>query len=233
MHGLRGLAPHECVVGNRAAVHVAVLNGDSHAEMLRNSVWRAFDPKKWRIHIFSRYGCGWAGTSASLMSPAQCAHLQSTSLNRIRKLHPDVLLLSEHMVTGSFRSRADISSSLAAFTRAARKTIVIGHTPLPRSWSSCLVGVDITGCFTTLDRTFLSDRAVEHQLTIRAGALFVDSSTWLCVPTGGRTVCPPVIAALPVFTDGAHIGAEFQFKLIPIVRALLLSVGINTGSPPS
>jgi len=60
-HGLPGVVPDECVVGNPAAAQVAVLNGDSHAEMLRNAVWRAFDPKTWSIHIFARDGCGWAG----------------------------------------------------------------------------------------------------------------------------------------------------------------------------
>ena len=60
----------ECVVGNPAAAHVAVLNGDSHAEMLRNAVWRAFDPKAWSIHIFARSGCGWAGAANGTVSAA-------------------------------------------------------------------------------------------------------------------------------------------------------------------
>ena len=81
-----------------------------------------------------------------------CARLQAEALRRIRRLRPDVLLLSEHLVVAPFRSRADIASSLAAFTRAAAKTIVLGHTPLPQPWSSCLVGVDITRCFATARR---------------------------------------------------------------------------------
>jgi hypothetical protein len=208
---------------------VAVLNGDSHAEMLRNAVWRAFNPKTWSIHIFARDGCGWAGSlERGPLSATTCARLQAEALRRIRALRPDVLLLSEHFVVAPYRSRADIASSLAAFRRAARKTIVIGHTPLPRPWSSCLVGVDITRCFTALDATFRSDERIEQQLAARAGATFVDTSAWLCVRAGAQTVCPPVIAGVPAFKDDTHISAEYQLKLIPIVRALLLSTGVTS-----
>jgi peptidoglycan/LPS O-acetylase OafA/YrhL len=227
IRGLRGVPKAECVVGNPAASHVAVLNGDSHAEMLRNAVWRAFNPKTWSIHIFARDGCGWAGSlERGPLSATTCARLQAEALRRIRALRPDVLLLSEHLVVASFRSRADIASRLAAFRRAATKTIVIGHTPLPQPWSSCLFGVDITRCFTALDATFLTDRSVEQQLATRAGARFVDTSAWLCVRAGAQTVCPPVIAGVPAFKDDTHISAEYQLKLIPIVRALLLSSGV-------
>jgi peptidoglycan/LPS O-acetylase OafA/YrhL len=226
IRGLPGVSADECVVGNPAAAQVAVLNGDSHAEMLRNSVWRAFDPKTWSIHIFARSGCGWAGAANGTASPTTCARLQAEALRRIRTLRPDVLLLSEHRVVTSFRSSSDIASSLAAFTRAAAKTIVVGHTPLPQSWSTCLLGSDISRCFATLDATYRSDVRVEQQLATRAGAMFVDTSPWLCVPAGAQTVCPPVIAGVPVFKDDTHIGAEYQLELVPVVRALLLSAGV-------
>jgi peptidoglycan/LPS O-acetylase OafA/YrhL len=226
---LPGVVAGECVVGNPAATHTAVLNGDSHAEMLRNAVWRAFDPRTWSVHIFARDGCGWAGTSNGTVSATTCAQLQAAALQRIRALHPDVLLLSEHLVVTPFRSRADIASSLAAFTRAADATVVIGHTPLPRSWSSCLVGSDLSGCFATLDAAYRSDARVEQHLATRAGAAFVDSSAWLCVPAGRQTVCPPVIDGVPVFKDDTHVGAEYQLKLVPIVHALLLALGVPAG----
>jgi hypothetical protein len=196
--------------------------------MFRSAVSRAFDPEAWSIHIFMQYACGWAGSAESgAVSAAECEHLQAQNLSRIRALRPDVLLLSEHLVVMPFRSRADIAASLGAFTRAAKKTIVLGHTPLPQSWDTCLVGVDISRCFTALDATFWNDVRVEKQLATRAGATFVDTSTWICVRVGVRTVCPPVIDGAPVFGVTTHIGGEFQLKLIPIVRALLLSAGVS------
>jgi hypothetical protein len=228
--GLPEVSPDECVVGNPAARNVAVLNGDSHAEMLRNSVWRAFDPKTWSVHIFARDGCGWAGgAEVAAVSETACARGQAETLRRIRTLRPDVLLLSEHLVVTPLRSRADIASALEGFTPSAARTIVIGHTPLPRPWSSCLVGLDTSLCFATLDATFWSDMRVEQKLAIQAGATFVDTSAWLCVRAGTQTVCPPVIDGVPAYKDTTHIGAEYQFKLIPIVRALLLSAGVNVG----
>jgi hypothetical protein len=228
--GLPGVSPHECVVGNHAATQVAVLDGDSHSEMLRNAFWRAFDPKAWSIHIFARYACGWAGSAESTaVTATKCAAFQAKTLQRIRSLHPDVLLLSEHLVVAPFRSRTAIASSLARFTRAAAKTIVIGHTPLPQVWSTCLVGVDLSRCFTALDATFRADRKVERQLATRAGAMFVDTSAWLCIRAESETVCPPVIAGVPVFKDDTHISAEYQLKLVPVMRALLRTAGIDVG----
>jgi peptidoglycan/LPS O-acetylase OafA/YrhL len=233
IRSLPGVSADECVVGNPAAAHVAVLTGDSHAEMLRNAVWRAFDPRRWSIHIFARNGCGWAGAANGTVSATACARLQAEALRRIRRLHPDVLLLSEHRVVTTFRSRADIASALAAFTRAASKTIVLGHTPLPRSWSACLMGADISGCFAMLDVTFWEDLKVERRLASGAGARFVDTSAWLCTPAGSHIVCPPVIDGVPVFKDDSHVGAEYQLKLIPVVRALLLSTGVPVGRRPA
>ena len=227
IRGLAGVSTDECVVGNPAAAHVAVLDGDSHAEMFRNAVWRAFDPKTWSIHIFARDACGWAGTAeSSAVSARECARLQAGSLKRIGALHPDILLLSEHLVVERFRSSSDIASSLAALTRASRKTIVLGHTPLPQPWSRCLVGDGISRCFTVLDAAFRRDMRVEEHLATRAGAMFVDTSAWLCVRAGAETVCPPVIDSVPAFKDTTHVGPEYQFKLIPIVRSLLVSAGV-------
>ena len=228
VHHLRGLAPGECVVGNPAAKHVAVLTGDSHAEMLRNAVWHAFNPKTWSIHLFSRDACGWAGSSESDVFPAaDCAHHQTRTLTRIRALRPDVLLLSEKDVVMPFRSRADIAASLKRFTHAAKNTVVLGHTPDIQQWATCLVGVDISRCFTAIGAAFRSNMWVEQRLATRAGAAFVDTSAWICVRAGARTLCPPVIAGRPVAGVSTHIGPEFQFKLIPIVRALLVSLGVN------
>jgi len=70
---------------------------------------------------------------------------------------------------------------------------------------------------------------VERQLTARAGAIFVDTSPWLCVRAGSQSLCPPVIAGVPVFKDDDHISAEYQLKLVPIVRALLISSGVPAG----
>ena len=40
-------------------------------------------------------------------------------------------------------------------------------------------------------------------------------------------MCPPVIDGVPAFKDDTHVAAEYQLKLVPIVRALLLSSGVS------
>jgi hypothetical protein len=38
-----------------------------------------------------------------------------------------------------------------------------------------------------------------------------------------------VIAGVPAFKDETHVSAEYQLKLIPIMRALLRSAGVTEG----
>jgi hypothetical protein len=45
-------------------------------------------------------------------------------------------------------------------------------------------------------------------------------------------VCPPVIDGVPAFKDLTHVGPEYRFKLIPVVRALLVSAGVDVGRRP-
>jgi SGNH domain (fused to AT3 domains) len=196
--------------------------------MFRNAVWRAFDPKAWRIHIFARSGCGWAGEANGTVSASGCRRDQADSRQRIRAIHPDVLLLSEHLVVTPFRSRSDIASSLATFTKSAVTTIVLGHTPLPKPWATCLVGsADISRCTVALDDSFVASVKLERHLTTQAGATFVDTSPWLCAPTGRQVQCPPVIDGVPAFKDETHVAAEYQLRLVPLVRAMLRSAGVS------
>lgn len=232
--GLAGVSRNECVVGSPSAKHVAVLTGDSHAGMFQNAVARALARGSWSLHVFQRAGCGWAGASAPNpnVSAADCRFYQAEALGRVRSLRPDVLLLSENRVVTPFRSQSDISSSLSSYAGLAKQTIVLGHTPRPVPFARCLVGSgDISRCTAPLDVLFRPYMRLEQRLATRYRMTFVDTSPWFCARSGGRLLCPPVIAGAPVFKDGDHVAAEFEPKLVPVIRAMLQSAGVASAAP--
>ena len=150
-------------------------------------------------------------------SPRRVAgEIRRIQRQRIRAIHPDVLLLSEHLV---------VTPSLPIGHRVEPRDVhEVGdddrarrHTPLPKPWATCLVGsADISRCTAALDDSFLASVKLEHHLTTQAGATFVDTSPWLCAPTGRAVQCPPVIDGVPAFKgDDTHVAAEYQVEARP------------------
>ena len=221
---VRGLAAGECAVGVRRAVRVAVLTGDSHAGMFAYALSRLLGRGSWRLHVFQRGHCGWAGGVGPRLpvTPDECRADQARAASRIKALRPEVIVLSEEGVITPYRTEVEISSSLARFSRLARRVLVVGHTPTVPSFDSCLSGsADVKECVGELSASYRSDVRLEKRLTTRAGAVFVDTSTWFCVRVGRRALCPPVIDGAPVWRDGTHITSDLEPKLVPLLRAAL------------
>ena len=224
-----GIVPGECVVGNPRAKYVAVLTGDSHAEMFQVALSHALGRSSWRLHIFGRGGCGWAGSvpPGRPVSPSECRAYQAQTVSRIRALRPDVIVLSEADVIKPYRTKAQISASLSVFSKLAKRVIVLGHTPGIYPFAYCLSGSsDISRCARLLSGSYRRAALYEKILATRAGAQFVDTSAWFCVPVGGgRDACPSVIDNAPVFRDGAHVTSGLEPKLIPLFQAVVKSTG--------
>ena len=224
---LVGIVAGECVVGGRRAKQVAVLTGDSHAGMFQVALSRALGRRSWRLHVFQRGHCGWAGSVGRGLpvSPNECRVYQSQALRRIRTLRPDLLVLSETDVITPYRTKSAISTSLVSFSKLAKRVVVLGHTPTIPPFDLCLSGSDdISRCVGVLSSSYRSDTVIEKTLTTRVGATFVDTSSWFCARVGGRTLCPPVIETAPVWRDGSHVTSDLEPKLIPLIRAILESM---------
>ena len=219
-----GIVAGECVVGRGRSGKTAVLTGDSHAGMFQLAVARALGRRAWRIHVFQRGHCGWAGSVGPRLpvSPSECRVYQAEALARIRALHPDVLVLSEADVVTPYRTRPQISAALASFSKLAGRVVVLGHTPTTPPFDLCLSGsTDISRCVGMLTRSYRSDTLLEKSLARRAGATFVDTSSWFCTRIAGGIACPPVIDSAPVWRDGSHVTSDMEPKLVPLVRAIL------------
>jgi peptidoglycan/LPS O-acetylase OafA/YrhL len=227
---LPGIVRGECVVGRIGARHVAVLTGDSHAGMFQVALSHALGRRNWRLHVFQRGHCGWAGSVGPRlpMSPGECRTAQAAASTRIRALRPSLLVLSHAGFVTPYRSARDLAASLASFSRLAARVLVLGHTPAVPSFEACLVGsADLSRCAGVLAADYRADTHRERALATRAGALFIDTSTWFCVPIGQRTICPPIVDGAPVWRDGTHITSDLEPKLIPVMKAFLDAEGLR------
>ena len=117
----------ECAMsGNPNARNVAAITGDSHAAMWVTTVMGALDLKKWSLYNFTRTSCGWSAKPAAAHGENKdCPALQAQTLTELKKLHVDLLFLSE----SSGNRGESPGDALAKYGQVAKTVVVIGDTP--------------------------------------------------------------------------------------------------------
>ena len=222
----------ECAMwGNPNAPNVAAITGDSHAAMWVATVMGALDPKEWSLYNFTRSWCGWsAKPEAAYGQNKDCPGLQAQTLTELKKLHVDLLFLSE----SSDNRGESPGDALASYGQATKTVVVIGDTPRHPSFVSCLHGAtDISACHGELAAADNS-RAVSAQqhLAWEFNDHFIDTTQWFCRYKDYATLtCPPVIDDAPAFMDDNHITAAIATKLGPVLRQDLREANILRPRP--
>lgn len=214
---------HECTWGSQRPQHVAAITGDSHAGMWLTTLEDALDRRTWSLHPFTRSWCGWSGDSENIAAATKplnkdCPALQAQTVTELRKIHPDLLILSENGVHTS----SQMEDALARYARVAKTVVVLGHTPVLPNFADCLRGAtDISSCRGTLSTGDFDSVAFEQHMAQIFGDPFIDTPPWFCF----NVTCPPIIDNAPAFADGAHLSTEMAPKLAPILRASLRESG--------
>ncbi len=214
----------ECAWGNPNARYVAAITGDSHGGMWLTTLEGALNAQQWALHPFTRSWCGWSGGSEFVYSASErsanrdCPELQQQTVRELKRIHPDLLILSEYGV----HTDQQMSDALSQLTHVAKHVVVLGHTPEIPSFITCLQGASqISACSGQLDQKALSDVAAEQRVASLFNVPFIDTTPWFC--TG--VTCPSVIDGAPAFVDGNHITAAIAPRLIPLLRAALKQDG--------
>ncbi len=213
----------QCTWGNPNARYVAVITGDSHAGMWLPTLEGALDPRQWALHPFTRSWCGWSGGSENIAvsdyaSNRDCPALQRQTLRELKRLHPDLLILSE----SGIHTNQQMTDAVSQLTPLAKHVVILGHTPVLPSFITCLQGAsDISACSGHLDQKSFSDVTLEQHVAALFNDPFIDTTPWFCT---GLT-CPPVIDQVPAFVDGSHISAEIAPRLTRLLQAALNQVG--------
>lgn len=227
----RAPGPATCLYGNAASRTTIVLFGDSHALSWFPAVQRLANQQGWRLLNLTMSACSpatitqWNANLKRIYT--ECATWRRSVIARLVREHPQIVLVagtrgfsavdaSGAPLVGEARTlawRAGMELTLKPLVAAVRNVIVIGDTPLslvdpptclrahPQSVLACATPVA-----RAIDEAWLGE---ERAAAARAGAGFIDPSSWVC-PT---TPCPVVIGRFLAFRNPGHLTATFAATL--------------------
>jgi hypothetical protein len=219
-----------CVSGDNNGAHTLVIYGDSHGYM-----WMpAFDSigkyLHWKVVQLMKAGCQVADFPRWLPQYhrpyTECAAFRSFALASIKKLHPDVVVLTSlakdvelvvngHPTTNGLDAAwaSGLASMITKIKPMAGRIVVLGDIPYPNRLSDdCLSAHanNIRICNTPrADAVLGAHNSIEQQVATQHGARYVDSIPWFCT----ASVCPAVISSTEVYSDLYHITLNYALWL--------------------
>lgn len=221
---IKTVAPADCsyAAGPGKAEATVVLLGDSHAAQWFPALLAAAEQRRWRLISLTKSGCPAAAISVinevSDQPYAECDHYREATLDRVRQLRPDLVVVAEHRraysgVSGDGGRRtvanaeweAALESTLNTIHDAGSRTAVIADTPTP--------GFDVPACLSRnpdslRECTFDRGGSVSAELTHLpdTGTTRVhDFTDIICA----AEQCDPVVSGWLVYRDADHLTASF------------------------
>jgi hypothetical protein len=246
-----GLA--SCVYGNRSARTTIVLFGDSHALSWFPAVERLATREGWRLLSLTMSACSpaairqWNANLGRLYT--ECTTWRSAVIARLVRERPQIVLVagtrgfsavdaSGTPLVGDARTRAwrtGMDQTLRTLVAAAGHVVLIGDTPLSLvDPPACLRihPMSVLACATPASRAVNESwLGEERAAAARAGAGFIDPTTWVCP----SSPCPVVIGRFLVYRNPGHLTASFAktlyLRLDGAIRRIIAIVPPAPGAP--
>jgi hypothetical protein len=228
-----------CRRGFATAGKVFVVLGDSHARHWIPALETVAKRTRYAAYYLAKPGC----TAASVLpNPGHgpfvgCVEWRAWAIGAIRRLHPDVVLLTGAMPPGivvggrtlrdphrmAARMRVGMVATIRALRGGADHIFVVSDPPgLAHDPRACLArdGADLGDCSSAPSRAaglhFAADRAAAH----RTRARLIDTRPWFC----WQRVCPAVVGSTITYRGGGHLTTAYSRSLgRPLQRAMRLT----------
>lgn len=213
-----------CEYADLESDKVMVLYGDSHAAQWFPALFEIANRSGYKLVSLTKSACPSVETirkDQGGFKMSRCAQWRKNTVERIRQLQPDVLIMSSFQYyaqppqfgdrgkwwdDGQRKLIRDVSDS-------SSQLIYITDTPHPmRDIPACLTKNSISKCNT-------SQRS--ENLSI-SGFKVVDPNPWLC-----SNVCPAVKDGVVAYRDASHISVDMSIALIPRLTQALRDLGVN------
>jgi peptidoglycan/LPS O-acetylase OafA/YrhL len=233
-----------CTFGDRTASRTMVIYGDSHAAMWFAAMNVIALNAHWKLVVLGKGYCpadslpyeNPPGFGRSGGEYAACDAWHTFAINRIRKLHPDLVVITQEI-----RSKPDgrlytseqwengLEKTFSLLGVPAQRIVVLGNIPiLPKSPPGCLSlhPDDVQAC-SGLPLGFEDQfNQAEVAAAAHAGTRYINVKNWFCAAT-----CSPVVGKYQVYFDDYHVTATYSVYLARVLDdALHLSGGTT---PPS
>ncbi len=235
-----------CIYGDRTSDRTMVIYGDSHAGMWLQTLTLIATLARWKLVYLGKGDC--PADMLSYQNPsgfgkpggeyAVCDAWHRFALNRIRQLHPDLLIITQEIrgrPDGDRYTDAQWQSGLErTFTLSGvdpGRIVVLGNVPLlPQSPALCLSRHpdDIQVCAGPIPAFEQGFSQAEAAAAAAVGAHYVSTTPWFCAQT-----CPAVIGKYLPYWDRYHITAAYSDYLALVLANALDVSAAPAGSPTS
>ena len=214
----------QCVYGDQAGLHTAVLVGDSVAISWLPGLREALREKGWRIQVLTRRQCPNAALDpgATRAVSESCAQHQQWVVEELQRLRPDLLIASNGYGGASVQQWASATRvALGRFTGLAGRTVVLAPPPETGNLQKCRTRLSAPPqCTREVSADWRAFSRVEAQAAGLVGARWVDTSGWFCIDQR----CPAVAASTAVTFDGKHLSAGYARLLGPVLNDAIAQV---------
>jgi peptidoglycan/LPS O-acetylase OafA/YrhL len=201
-----------------------VLYGDSHAAQWFPALAEIASRSGYKLVSLTKSACPSVDVVRSdqgAFKMSRCKKWREDSIQRIMKMKPDVLVMSNFQYFAQPRQFQDRDKwwddgqrkLLAQVKNASPNLIYLTDTPHPaRDIPACLANNSISQCNKT-------ERSKDLSIS---GFEVIDPNSWLCSRT-----CPAVKDGVVAYRDASHISVDIAIALIPRLTQALRDQGVN------
>lgn len=214
---------HICTYGPDTSKKI-VLFGDSHAAQWFPALEKLAYQYSFQLISLTKSACpapAVVKVETGEYKNADCSAWRSYAINRIKKIHPDAVLVSgfQHFeLPPGYSTRATWwregqAKTFKQLAGSSNHIVYLADTPHPeRDIPSCIASGKNSKC----------DSTKPSQALFTSGYERISTTQWLC--TAGK--CPAIIDGVVAYRDASHISVLMAEKLAPKLAASLISLGI-------
>ena len=214
----------KCEYGDLNSAKTIVLYGDSHAAQWFPALVEIADRSGFKLISLTKSACPAVETLRSdqgAFKMSRCTKWRKNSIERIKELKPDVLIMSSYQyfapppsVSNRNKWWNDGQRQLLKNVKGTSPNLIyLTDTPHPlRDIPACLSNYSISKCNTTTQSANLSI----------SGFSVINPNPWLCSRT-----CPAVKDGVVAYRDASHISVDIAIALIPRLTQALREKGVN------
>ncbi len=216
-----------CMFGDLHGHRTMVLFGDSHALMWFRAVDEIAKQSHWRLVILGKGYCmanQYPFHTSGLLN--LCSRWQSLAIQRIRQLHPDLVVVTQeyqngpgHIAYTGDQWRRAMERTFAKITGPHTRFVVIGNIPSgDLSPPDCLAAHprQVQECsMPSTNPNQIYDRAEKEAVTAYGGR-YISVRSWFC-----SRRCSAVIGRYFVYVNQLHITASYSIYLAQVLAEKL------------
>ncbi len=219
-----------CIFGDRHGSRTMVLYGDSHALMWFEALNEAAREAHWRLVILGKAYCMAnaypSGSQAAGFPFSVCAQWQHFALHRIKRLHPDLVVVTQEVQSGPGKAlyttaqwQRALGATLARIAAPHRQLVVLGN--MPRSDPDppdCLAEhpADVQACSGPALSNLASYNQAERRAITAAGGRYIDVDPWFCAQR-----CSAVIGRYQPYLNELHVTESYSLYLEQVLAEKL------------